>query len=91
MSDDAAAQSAQQETLIGRLATVEPANRRVTVLPEGEAELVEMFVADDGEVAHDERPLTLADLVIQVGRRVMVVYRFHGERRIADSITVEPE
>ena len=79
------------ETLVGRLATVEPANRRVTVVPEGEVDLVEMFVAADGKLAHEERDLTLADLVIQVGRRVLVSYRVEGDRRIADSITVDPE
>jgi hypothetical protein len=79
------------QTLVGRLATVEPAKRRVTMVPEGEVDLVEMFVAEDGEVAHEERALTLADLVIQVGQRVAVVYRLEGDRRIVARIIVEPD
>jgi hypothetical protein len=78
-------------TLAGRLATVEPANRRVTVVPEGEVDLVELFVSAEGQVAEDSRTLTLADLVIQVGRRVTVQYRTDGGRRIADRIIVEPD
>lgn len=77
--------------LTGRLATVEPANRRVTLIPEGEVDLLELFVAEGGVVAQDDRPLTLADLVLRVGRRITVTYRAEGSRRIADRIIVEGE
>lgn len=77
--------------LVGRLATVEPASRRVTFVPEGEVRRVEVFVAERGTVIHDDSELTLADLVIQVGRRVTVLSRLQDNRRIADRIIVEPE
>jgi hypothetical protein len=34
--------------------------------------------------------LTLSDLVIEVGRRVTVRYRVENDRRIAESIIVDP-
>jgi hypothetical protein len=74
-----------------RLATVEPANRRVTVVPSGEVKLMELFVAAEGHVAEESRTLTLADLVIRVGRRVTVHFRIEGDRRIADRIIVQPD
>lgn len=77
--------------LTGRLATVEPAARRIAVLPDGEVKLVELLVADDGEVRQGDREVTLSDLVIQVGRRVTIRYRVADERRLAESIIVEPE
>lgn len=77
--------------LVGRLATVEPAARRIAVLPEGEVKLVELLVADDSEVRQGDTEVTLSDLVIQVGRRVTIRYRVEGERRLAESIIVEPE
>lgn len=77
--------------LVGRLATVEPSNRRVTIVPEGEVDLIEMFVAEEGEVRQDEDTLTLADLVIQVGRRVTVHYQLDGSRRLVQRIIVEPD
>lgn len=87
--------SAQEQSpagsLIGRLATVEPAKRRLTVLPQGEAQLVELFVAVDGDLSHDDKPMTLADLVIQVGRRVAVEFRLEGARRVVERLTVEPD
>jgi hypothetical protein len=89
-----AAQSAAASpvaSLVGRLATVEPAERRVTMMPEGEVDLVEIFVAENGEVLHDDERLTLPELVIRVGRRATIVYREVGERRVADRIVIEPE
>ena len=82
---------ADAAALVGRLATVEPSSRRVTILPEGEADLMEMFVAAEGEVRRDNETLTLADLVIQVGRRVSVHYRVDGPRRVVQRIIVEPD
>jgi hypothetical protein len=78
-------------TLVGRLATVEPANRRLTMIPEGEVERVEVFVAEDGEVLLETQKLSLSDLVIQVGRRVTILYRLENQRRIAESVIVESE
>jgi hypothetical protein len=87
--------SAQEPTtvpdVVGRLATVEPSNRRVTIVPEGEVELVEMFVAADGRVERDGRSLSLADLVIEVGRRVTVSYRVTDGRRLVERIVVEDQ
>ncbi len=77
--------------MIGRLATVEPAFRRLAVLPDGEVKLVELLVADDGELRQGDRAVTLSDLVIQVGRRVTIRYRVEDGRRIAESVIVEPE
>lgn len=78
-------------TLAGRLATVEPSARRITIVPAGEVELVELFVPEEGEVLYEEERLTLSDLVIQVGRRVTVHVRVDGDRRIAHRIIVEPD
>jgi hypothetical protein len=76
---------------VGRLATVEPAGRRVTLLPEGSADLEELMVAADAEIRQGERLLTLEELVIQVGRRVTVQYREFNGRRMVRSIIVDPE
>lgn len=87
--------SAQNQTampvVVGRLATVEPALGRVTVIPEGEVNLVEMFVDETGRVEREGETLTLAELVIEVGRRVTVRYRVSDGRRLVEHITVEPE
>ena len=84
--------SAQQTSLItGRLATVEPSNSRITVVPTGEVNVVEVFVLDESELVHDEESLTMSELVILVGRRVTALYWEHDGRRIALKITVEPE
>ena len=80
--------------MTGRLATVEPGNRRLTIVPTGEIRRVEFFVAEDGEVLHVDRKLTLPDLVIQVGRRVTITYRVEpadGMRRVAMRIIVQPD
>jgi hypothetical protein len=87
----AAAQERESLTIVGRLATVEPANRRVTVVPVDAVNVVELFLAEDGAVEQDKRTLSLTELVIQVGRRVTVTYRVDGDRRLAESIIVEPE
>ena len=86
-----AAREQEAAPLIGRLATVEPALRRLAVLPDGEIKLVELQVADDCDVRQGDAEMTLPDLVIQVGRRVTVRYRVEYERRIAESVIVEPE
>jgi hypothetical protein len=65
--------------------------RRLAVLPDGEIKLVELLVADDSDVRLGDTEATLSDLVIQVGRRVTVHYRVENERRIAESVIVEPE
>jgi multidrug efflux pump subunit AcrA (membrane-fusion protein) len=84
-------QSTATTSLRGRLAFVEPAFRRVTVLPDGESRLVELLVDEDCDVRQGDRELTLSDLVIQVGRLVTVGYRLENDRRVAESIIVEPE
>ena len=57
---------ATEPVVSGWLATVEPATRRITFLPQGEADLIEVFAAEDCDVRLEDRPLTLADLVIHV-------------------------
>jgi hypothetical protein len=79
------------ESLSGRLAFVEPSLRRIALIPDGEVRLSEFLVADEAELRQGERQLTLEELVIQVGRRVTMRYRVEGDRRIADSVIVEPE
>jgi hypothetical protein len=84
---------AQPEDLqfVGRLAIVEPAGRRITLLPEGSEDLEELIVAEDAEIRQGEREVTLEELVIQVGRRATVLYRELDGRRILRSIIVDPE
>ena len=77
--------------LLGRLATVEPAARRIAVLPDGQANLIELILDDAGEVRQEDRELTLSELVILVGRRVSIRYRLENDRRVAQSVIVEPE
>ena len=93
LSIAAAASRVQQATagtsLLGRLATVEPALRRVTVLPKGEVNLMELFVAPDAELLDGERKVSLPELVTQVGRRVAVSYDVENGRRVIRSLTVE--
>jgi hypothetical protein len=79
-------------TVTGRLATVEPALRRITILPEGESATVELDLAPDATIVHLERAdreLTLPALVIEVGSRVVIDYRLEGDRKIAARVTVE--
>ena len=78
-------------SLTGRLATVEPAARRITVVPDGAVDLVELFVAPEGKVTQGDRELSLAELVIQTGRRVQIDYYADGMRRLALRVTVEAE
>lgn len=73
------------------LATVEPRQRRVAVLPEGESRLVDLFVPEDASITRGEEELTLGELVILVGSRVKVDYRMSDGRRDAERITVEVE
>ena len=87
----AVGQAPAAESLLGRLAFVEPSLRRIAVVPDGEVRLFELEVTDDSEVRQGDRDLTLPELVIQVGRRVTVRYRVEGDRRIAESVIVEPE
>jgi len=87
----AVGQAPAAESVLGRLAFVEPALRRIAVVPDGEVQLFEVLVADDSELRQGDRQLTLSELVIQVGRRVTVRYRVEGDQRVAESVIVEPE
>ena len=86
-----AAAAAQPSSISGRLATVEPSSGRITMIPDDEEDLIEMFVLEDSELLHEDESLTMSDLVILVGRRVSVVFEDTGDRRIALQITVVPE
>ena len=83
-------QDPAEQTVLGRLAFVEPSLRRISVVPDGEVRMSELFVDDDTDLRQGDRVLTLSDLVIEVGRRVTVRYRIDGDRRIAESIIVDP-
>jgi len=74
--------------MMGRLATVQPSLRIITVLPEGATEIVELALAPDAKIIHLDRELTLAALVIEVGSQVVIDYRIEGDRKIASRITV---
>ena len=74
----------------GRLATVEPSRRRLTLIPKGEWGMVELVLPEDGEIWHGSRELSLSDLVLEIGSRIRVRYRHEDGRRVAQSITVEP-
>jgi hypothetical protein len=76
-------------SLSGWLATVEPARRRITLVPIGESRMVELEVAEQVDIVHAERGLTLAELVVEVGSLVQVDYRQEGERRIATRLTIQ--
>ncbi len=73
----------------GRLATVEPSLRRVTLVPDGEIRLFELFLAESGEISHDDRTVSLSELVLHVGRRVTVKYRQEGDRHLVEQLIVE--
>lgn len=77
--------------LTGRLATVEPSARRISLIPEGQAERYELMLAEDTEILQESNKLTVSELVIQVGSRVKVRYREENGVRIVRSITVEPQ
>ena len=76
-------------TVSGRLATVEPARRRITLVPIGESDMVELVLAERIEIIHLERTISLPELVVEVGRLVTVAYRIEGDRRIAERVTIE--
>jgi hypothetical protein len=81
----------QDQTMAGRLATVEPAAGRITVVADGQVTLAELFVADNAEVVDGAEPITLSELVILVGRRVTATYHESDGRRLVRRLTVEPE
>jgi hypothetical protein len=86
----AGGQAPVEQTVRGRLAFVEPSMRRISVVPDGEVHMSDLFVDDGAEVREGDRVLTLSELVIEVGRRVAVRYWTDGERRVAASIIVDP-
>lgn len=83
--------SSEDAGLTGRLATVEPSARRISLVPEGKAERCELVLAADVEILQESNQLTLSELVIRVGSRVKVRYREENGVRIVRSITVEPQ
>jgi hypothetical protein len=83
------APAAAEVSLSGRLATVEPAARRVTIVVEGDEELTELIVDEDGELRHQDQPVSLSDLVTLVGSRVTVRCELRNGTRVAYAITVE--
>lgn len=90
-SEAAAAAQPETSTMVGRIATVEPAGARIAVLPQDESQLAELMVAADAVIRHGERPITLSELVILVGSRVTIEYRTENGRRVSQAIIVEPD
>jgi hypothetical protein len=80
-----------EETLTGRLATVEPALRRIAIVPDGEFRPAELFVAEDATLASGEQRLSLSDLVLLVGRRVTASIEETDDRQLVRHLTVDPE
>jgi len=80
---------AQVTIVRGRIATVEPTHRRITIIPDEATARIELFLDKDGSIRRDDRPLSLRDLVLETGRRVEIRYRSDGLRRLAQTITVE--
>ena len=92
----ATASAARQEplaqpegSLSGRLATVEPRTRRLTLVAEGEIDLTEVILDTDGQVRQGEEVISLSDLVVLVGSRVSVRYRVENGVKVAETVTVE--
>ena len=83
-------QELQDLSLSGRLATVEPSARRLTMIPENQVDRIELLLGDGAEIFQQEKKLSLSELVIEVGRRITVRYRMNNGVREARSITVEP-
>lgn len=84
------AAGAEMQVVTGRLATVEPAIRRLTIVPDGEVDLVEFFVAEDAELHRAGKPLTLAQLVIDTGARVALHYVVRDGLNLVRVVTVDP-
>jgi hypothetical protein len=82
-------QSVEASTLMGRLATVEPRARRISVVADDSADRIELLVDENSEILHESQDLPLSDLVMQVGSRVKIRYRMENGVRVALSITVE--
>jgi hypothetical protein len=78
---------AEEAAVFGRLATVEPALRRFTLVPDGQSEAIS-FVLDEGVIWQESRELSLPALVTQVGSRVKVRYHIENGVRLARMITV---
>ena len=51
--------------------------------------MVELVIAERTEIMHAERAMSLPELVLEVGSLVTVAYRFEGDRRVAERITIE--
>jgi hypothetical protein len=79
----------ENRPLAGRLATVEPAARRLTVVADGAETLTEVLVQEGTEVMRGTRPISLSELVTFVGSRVIVLYHVENGVRLPSSVTVE--
>jgi hypothetical protein len=79
---------AEEAAVFGRLATVEPAVRRFTLVPDGQSEAIPFVLDEEGVIWQESRELSLPALVTQVGSRVKVRYRIENGVRLARMITV---
>jgi hypothetical protein len=82
-------ESAGATILVGRLATVEPANRRITLVVDGEESLTAVHVHEEAVVRDGEEGISLAQLVTLVGSRVTLSYEMQDGVRVTRSLIVE--
>jgi hypothetical protein len=80
--------ASEAAAVFGRLATVEPALRRFTVVPDGQSEVISFVLDGDGVIWQESRELSLPALVTQVGSRVKVRYHIENGVRLARMLTV---
>ena len=80
---------AAEESIAGRLATVESTNRRLTIVADGQTTLLELSVDADAEIRAGEDTIALRDLVTEVGSRGKISYRMESGRRVARANIVE--
>jgi hypothetical protein len=79
---------AEEAAVFGRLATVEPALRRFTLVPDGQSEAISFVLDEEGMIWQESRELSLPALLTQVGSRVKVRYHIENGVRLTRMITV---
>jgi len=79
----------EDPAFIGRLAGVETATGRLTLVPDGQTTMVDLILDAEGRIWKASRELSLAELAAQISSRIKVRYHLDAGRRIARSVTVE--
>jgi hypothetical protein len=80
---------ADPTSIIGRLTAVDLAARRLTMVPDGAPQTIDLVLAPDAEVWQGHTRLSRRALAAHEGYRIKVRYRFDGDERRARSVTVE--